>query len=80
MDLLLTTHSSLKSTGIQHWVHHTWIKQALPEENSDLTAAVETAREAWTCIPEGDIKFLFQRETAPALSIMDRTTSQDINK
>ena len=32
-DILRTTHSSLKLTGIRSWIHHTQIKQAPPEVN-----------------------------------------------
>lgn len=47
-DVLLTTYSSLKLKGIEPWVHHTQIKQALPEEDSDPAAVVDAKRESWT--------------------------------
>ena len=49
--------------GIKPWTHHAQIKWALPEEGSDLTAALDTARDSWTCTPEGDLKFLFWKRT-----------------
>ena len=41
------------------------MKQVLPEEDLDLAAAMDIARGNWTCNPEGDLKFLFWKRTAP---------------
>ena len=63
-DVLLTTYPSLNLMGIKPWTHHAQIKWALPEEGSDLTAALDTARDSWTCTPKGDFRFLFQKGAA----------------
>ena len=34
----------------QALIHHPRIKQAPPEEDSDLAAAIDTARESWTTL------------------------------
>lgn len=41
-DVLMTTHSSLKLTGIKPWTHHTRIKRVPPQGNLYLAAAVDT--------------------------------------
>ena len=51
--------------GIKAWTNHTQINQVPPKEDSDLVAAVDTARESWTYTPKGDVKFLFWKGTAP---------------
>ena len=61
--VLLTKHSSLKLMGIKPWIHHTQLKQAAPERDTDPAAVVDAAKESWTCTLEGDLKFLFQKRT-----------------
>lgn len=64
-DVLLTIHSSPKLMGIKPQIPHTRIKLVLhEEENLNLAAAVDTKMESCTC-PAEDLKFLFQRGTAP---------------
>ena len=49
--------------GIKPWIHHTQLKQAVPERDTDPVAVVDAAKESWTCTPEGDLKFFFQKRT-----------------
>lgn len=57
-DILLTTRTSLKLTGIKPWLHHTRETRAQPTDDKE---ANKTHR--WESYPILDLKYLFRKET-----------------